>query len=981
MQPKKRNATTKACASAISAMLLCSIANARTIDRTPRAFDIGPRAAGAALSEFARQSQQEILFAPEVVALKISAGVRGTYDPLEALTRILTNTGLSFSTTSLGAILVEPAEGASQARTIASRTRLAQADAPQSVEHSSRAAASEPSAALEEIVVTGSNIRSAVDQKARPVSVVSSETIEKLGPQKLADVLRQEPAFTGGAKVAGVGGYLSDTRSTLNLRGLGDKYTLVLVNGRRFSAVGPANINDLPSGAIDRIEVLKDGSSSVYGSDAVAGVVNILLDKRYEGVELDSYYGNTFGTDAAEFRTSMKFGASSERARIVANLNYRQRNGTRVTDTKLGRTTNLSDIGGEEPDRFYTSPANIILPDGSRVMLDYNRFHQGGYSLDPADYVAYDAYGYNRDLALRELSQMTDRMPEQQIGLFGSGEYDILSGGMTLFGEVILSTARASESNNRYGVDFYGDHAFDFGPIAADHPYNPFGVELRDVQYALPEIGGLHRQIESDTYRVVGGVKGDIDRYAYEIGATYFRSRLRARAENLYSNRGLAAALRRPGADALNPFCFGCNTEAQIAGIRASNELVDTNQQYIFDAKLTGPLLERDNYSIAFAVGAEHRNEKYAHDVDPLTATGDIYYWQEEADFQDRRSSAAFAELAYNLEEGAGIPAVHALTVELSGRIESIEEVGDTFNPRIATSWQPFDDSFTLRASYGTSFTAPPIDLLRAEQHVTGAILLYPDLGFRPTDVRVGGNPDLDPETAESLNVGVILTPQALPELSVTVDYFRVDQSDVVLVPDAQAIIDGEFPGEVDFSAVRPLVDAVARNVAGRKVQGIDFSLKLDHTTVSAGSFHLSASGSYMMKFEVDNGAGFTSSLDKIDVFGFGGLPRMRGRSAVSWRSARQAADIGLTANYVGGFEDFGVERRVAEFVTYDLNVAYDLTGAAPGLKVNGGILNLLDEEPPFVNAWGRINGYRKYDPATANALGRFYFVGLKYAF
>jgi iron complex outermembrane receptor protein len=841
---------------------------------------------------------------------------------------------------------------------------------------------------VDTIVITGSNIRSGVgEQIARPVDVVSAEQLERLGPQKLVDALKEVPGFTGAANTAG-SGTASNGRSTLNLRGLGEKYTLVLVNGRRFNAVSSTNINSIPASAVGSIEVLKDGSSSVYGSDAVAGVVNILLDNRFEGLELNGSYGNTFGHDASEIEAGLKFGAAGDRGRVMLNMSYRDRNGTALTDMALGRVANAVDIGGVLEERYYTNPAVVILPDGERMILDYNRFGPGEYSTDPADWIPYDQYDYNQsayNLAEREL--YSDRAPETQAGVYAYGEYDLVPESLTAFSEILFSTGKERTTFVTWGLDFYGDPITDFGPVPATNPWNPFGIELRDVQYAVPEVGPYGNSYDTDTYRAVAGVKGRRNSLSYEIGATYFRSEETRQARNLYSSRGLLEAINRPGLDAFNPFCNACNTPEQMAGIRVpNNQFVRKATQSILDAKLTGPLMEGANSDLAFAVGAEYREEELDVSVDPLTLTGDVYYFQSSPDFQERSAKAAFGEIAWNLRgRDAGIPAVHKLIVELSGRAESIEGVGDTFNPRLAVAWQPWSDALTLRTSFGTSFNAPPIDLLRAEQELVNAVLFYPELGQSvPTDVLVGGNPELDPETAESLNFGLIFEPAALPGSSVSVDYFRIRQKDVVVVPDPQGIADGSIPGEVDFSGVRPRIDAVPTNVAGRNVDGLDVMARLKFDGGRAGTFGASLAGTYLTRFEVDNGtgAGFVDILGTLGQDGtpnsgtFGALPKFRGRAAASWEP-RAGFETELAVNYVGSFEDNGVDREVEEFVTLDLTAGFDLGHWARGLSGNAGLLNVLDEEPPFVS----YRYYDRYDSSTANSRGRYLFVSMKYAF
>ena len=216
---------------------------------------------------------------------------------------------------------------------------------------------------LETVVVTGSNIRTDVsDVAALPLTIVTADDIAKQGPQELSQTLRENPSFSGGTLNGGSGGFFSGGVQTLNLLGLGDKYTLVLVDGRRFNSVTPTNIANIPTGAISSIQILTDGGSSIYGSDAVAGVVNILMDRKsYKGMEMsasygDRVFGSNFGSQAWDLMTNAKFGASTDRARFSGDLQYSERGGTNLIDTWEGRYTNLSE------NQVYTSPSNVMLP-------------------------------------------------------------------------------------------------------------------------------------------------------------------------------------------------------------------------------------------------------------------------------------------------------------------------------------------------------------------------------------------------------------------------------------------------------------------------------------------------------------------------------------------------------------------------------------------------------------------------------------------
>jgi iron complex outermembrane recepter protein len=855
---------------------------------------------------------------------------------------------------------------------------------------------------LETVTVTGSNIRIDVSEVAAlPLTVVTAADIAKQGPQELSATLRENPQFSGGTLNGGQGGFFSGAVETLNLLGLGDTYTLVLVDGRRFNAVTPTNIANIPAGAIDRIEILADGGSSIYGSDAVSGVVNIILKKSYNGVEISSNYGDrvlgsNFGSHARDSTTDLKFGTSGERGRVFADIEYRDRSGTKIIDTQEGRTANLWE------DQVYTDPANIILPNGNDVILNYHIFPPGSYSRNPADYIPYDPTNYNSTIGQTQRAMLQDRQPQQDLSGVGFAEYD-LTDKVTLFSQFYYSAFRSTEQNEEWGVDFYGDSHLDFGPVPATNYWNPFGVALASVYYELPELGGVFYQGEINTSRMVGGLKGEVGPYAWEIGATYFWNDETDQYNNFYSDAGLQAAINRPGPAAFNPFCYGCNTPAQLAGIDVSQQLETVSAQTDFDAKISGPLLTRDNSGLSFAAGGESRVEKWSFYVDPLTATGDVYFNQFIPDFQERRDNAVFTEFAYHLDGGAGIPAINRLTVDVSGRYDEIESLGGTSNPHVGTtnphvvaSWQPISPAFMLRASYGTSFVAPPISLLRPQTQVVNAVLIYPQFNNQtiPTDVITGGNANLKPETARTLNVGFVIAPSQWPGSSLTVEHATVEQRDVVLVPNPQAIVDGQFPGTVTFvPGGRPIVNAIARNVGGRNVQEFNFTLNLRHPPSKAGTFGFKYSGVYITQFDVNNGSGFQSELGQFQNYLFnyssvgalGTIVRLRQNGGPNWTSPDGKITAQLTVNFVGHYHDAGIaegfptNRWVSDFLTCDFNLDADLDRFVRGLSGSLGILNIWAKQPPYVQGFGETYVY--YDPGLSNSLGRQAFIGFKYHF
>jgi len=399
------------------ALVLLTTAHARAAEPAARAFDISPQSLAAALGEFARQSHREILFTPDVVANKSSGGARGTMQPLAALHLLLNESGLAFTTTPNGAILVgappageaKPPHAATSpaAETSSSplgsrpgrqRLRFAQMDASSredaassAVPDSRNARRANPdapsSSAVDEVVVTGSHIRNTT--LASPVIVISQQQIREAGHTDLGQVARSIPQNFSGGQNPGIGLGATDSRNTnmnitgasaLNLRGLGPDATLTLLNGHRLSYgsfTQSVDISTIPIDAIDRMEVVADGASALYGSDAVGGVANIILQRDYSGVSASARVGSATSGGNYQRQYSIVGGGKWEGGGAIATFNTER--DTSIRSSQRARTAYL--------------PEPYMLMAGQKV---YSFLASGHQSLSERVEVSLDALYSNR---------------------------------------------------------------------------------------------------------------------------------------------------------------------------------------------------------------------------------------------------------------------------------------------------------------------------------------------------------------------------------------------------------------------------------------------------------------------------------------------------------------------------------------------------------------------------------------------------------
>lgn len=852
--------------------------------------------------------------------------------------------------------------------------------------------ASEGATNLDKVVVTGSNIRTttAAEEGPAPVAIISSEDIALLGFKDVKDILQFDVAFTGWSDTEGY-----DVRSTVNMRGLGDQYTLVLLNGRRFSAEQAADMSLIPIGAVDRVEILKDGASALYGSDAVGGVVNIITRKNYDGVEIEAFHGNTTDTDTSNNQLRLTFGGGTERLRLLGSLGYNKRNGLYSQDRDISSTQDMRRFGGYDVRSSATNPAVVNVPGLGEVRLDTSRFGVGQYSNNPDDYVAYDPETDNWSRPYRSLV-----MPLERINFFGQAEWVPFGDDFTLFADVLYSNAK-SKSQGGSSVISFSDPAI--GAVPGSNPYNPFAVDITDMSYRAfePNVGLLSSRVTFDTTatRLMGGFRGWLGEWSYEAAVTYFREDNRETNYTAFSKSGLASALARSGADAFNPFCYGCNTAAQMAGIVVP---ADYDRQYTmksFDARASGPVMDNWAGTINAAFGTEYRDESYRVTPDALYMAGDIVgYDADSLSFQkgERQVKALFAEVSVPLlganDYTRGAP---ALELNLAARAERYSDFGSTNNPKASLRWQlPLALPVILRASWGTSFKAPSLSYLRA-----GGDELYTTTLRDPamnTEVEAlvvtGTNPFLQPEEARYTNFGVVVSPldNEVDRLTFGVDYYRVRQSSIILSPNPVDVLTGVVPGQIDRTpgAAQDLygfdadiiVYARPVNGASRDTDGIDFNINWERKTEQWGNFTTALSASRLIRRDGDNGDGRPA----LSLAGFATYLHWRANLMVDWN--KDAWRAGWVYRYIGGYDDgdgpLFLGARRGSYSLNNVSLAYDTSKSGNSwLRESAwtrkttfklGVDNVFDKGPEFL-LW-----QNDYVTNLSDLLGRSYYISLK---
>ncbi len=972
---------------------------------TPIEFHIPSLPVPAALSEFARQARVQLFFiSDEFEAVRANA-VFGTYSTQQALDLLLAQTGL--------AARHSPEFG----------VKLRVVTSPEPAAVAGPGARAPPSGdsdgtpgVVEDILVTGSRIHGAGSRA--PVVTITRHEIDRAGYTTLEALVQSVPqnfgsgatqdSFTslrGASNAIGANvGQLAGGAS-VNLRGLGAGATLVLLNGRRINASGLSarffDISAIPLPAIERVELLTDGASAIYGADAIAGVVNFILRDDYEGAETELRYGRDGKGDTSELLFGQVFGETWDGGRLFAAYEYYRHDELANADRRFAASSDLSSLGGTDWRVTGGNPANI-----SAGGLTYAiPAAQDGTSLTVADFPV-DSNGVpTASLNRHDIRAGEDFLPEQERhGLFLAFAKDV-SATSELFAEARFSTRRNTARSDRKLLDI---EVPDTNPFFVD----PTGTGLSSVtveNYSLrDDLGPIVNRGESDTYGAAVGLRFDIGRRGRgELVTTYSREESTSTLTNLVSRMAVAVAANgKTAATALNPFAEGSNTNpAVLQSLRTDGNMDSAeNELWTFGFNLNLDTFGLPGGTVRLASGAELRGESLlAYSV--VGAELDAVLMERGTD-GSRDIISAYAELSVPLVGADNHrPGIRQLDLTLAARIEDYSDFGSNTNPQFGISWSPTRSLF-LRGSYGTSFKAPGLSELDVGNLATNTIVYFPQSFVNggivpfPTILLTGGNENLEAEEATSWSVGFHWTPAHVGGLSLDVSYFSIDFENRIETPftDLQSAFDPRFASLLDTDPTPqqiadlvndprwqerfgvPAADLLSgaapvggisngrvNNTATSVVRGVDLSL-LHELQTAFGPIELGLSGSYVFDFEqaLIDADSLTEEIDTL------GRPvEFRARCSVTWR--RGGWELSGFVNYTDRYTDNVSEppRPIDSWATVDLSVSFDsdfTNGVLGAARIRFAVENLFDEDPPFADTIGGLG----YDSTNADGRGRF---------
>lgn len=885
------------------------------------------------------------------------------------------------------------------------------AQAQQSSDPAAAADAERDPVRLDRFVVTGSNIPTASDEPALPISVVNRTNIETMGVQTTSDLLQMLPQVVGsgnyrGEQVSNPGG----GEATVALRGLPASSTLVLVNGRRVALTSAislsnsaVNINTIPLAAVERVEVLREGAAPIYGSDAIAGVVNIILRDHYRGALLTTEYGNTTEKDAGTIITSLLIGASNDKTDIVVSGSYFDSNAIYSRDRDIVKTSDYRALGGSDW-RSSAAPRGRVFVnetvDPAGAGLVYNGA-AGGTGATVGDYKSFgsaDRYDF------REIT--AEVLPQTRYGFTASVRHKITDT-LRLIGEA--GYTKISSFTEAAPTPFFSDGE-PFEDLAGNiiqmtvpvnNRFNPFGAGSSDGLYAADaiykrflELGPRSTTTDVNNVRLLAGLEGQVSTWNWSVTALFSRDATDNYNANLVNKRELYSQLQNtdPAVPSINLFgdwTYNLRPEQATALERIRLNAVNQSSYQLtqVDAKVNGTIFELPAGPVGFAAGAEHRKEQLDFNPDSaITSFNTIGSTNQIATHGDRDVSSFYGEFSIPLL--ANLAFVHSLEASAAVRHERYSDFGNTTKPGASLRWRPFDDSFALRFSYSEGFRAANLQELYLGGQESFEDLSNPNA---PDQIQVrnlqSGNPDLEPEESRSWNFGFIYSPKQIEGFTLRADYYTVFKENNIGLLEAQFVFDRYLAGDPVFAdavLINPVNNYATllltpfSNLGKEISRGYDYGVSYVLPTDTLGKFTFALDGTYLdtYLFTPDKAAEYLEGAgDYSNAIG-NSLPRNRGRFSTTWNYR----DFEITGawNYIAGLQEFmsstETNRDIEPYNTFDIQLTYPLPG---DIKLAVGVLNVADEAVPFISG-AASDGY---DNGTYDILGRNYYVRLSKQF
>lgn len=885
----------------------------------------------------------------------------------------------------------------------------------------------EQAAVLQEIVVTGSLLKRTGYEERAPIVSVDAEAIQSAGYATVQDLARDLTVNTGSELVVETGDLLGVAQ--FNIRGLGLGSTLTLINGRRAGVAPVADssgseffdINQLPLSVIERVEFLTDGASATYGSQAVAGVANIITRKGYEGFRVDANF-----QDASNRTGSLSFASGIRGERGTFNLygTYYQQTRNDRTDfdwmvERIGPQL-ISSVG--QPGS-YARIASINAAGNpvrsSTTVADPNCEAAGGILRGTR-------------CSMEFLDQVSIIPEERRTALFTEMDYK-LSERLDLYSEVHFAANRVRRTQ---GPGLFQNGQVSDGSILipASHPFNFFVADPTAparIRYVDPaawnnavdtavdvacvcrpfgedyngEGNAGDREVDLTYWRALGGLKLAVTEnwnldawYQYSSGNRDYRTVFNFIADRINAMTADGSWNPFGSAQATPDLISPKNGTSRAANSQETLDLLSTyevtrhtSRQWTADAVLGGPVMSVPAGTIDAAIGAQYRTESFTFTPDPLRAAG-------EAESRDPVPGAGGEQSVTSVFGETIVPLASNLELQAAVRHEKYADIGgETTDPKVALRYEP-TNWLALRGSWGTSFQAPstrqvsvssgrqlfddPFSLNTTSGQLTcgAGVPRVPISG----ELRVQGRDDLRPQTADNYNIGIILKP--LRGTQFRADFWTFSYQDLITQDEGpQAILDNDCADdgiandsrvERDGGGNVRVINSFFINTGSVKTDGVDIGLDQRLPQFGIGDISFSLQASYIHRFDIK----MTDDAPTQDIVGsrnfrnpFRSLPQWRANASLRWGSGPHS--VVATVHYIDSYLNDQNNLEIDSYVTEDLQYALSLDDLLGGehTTIRLGVNNLTDEAPPTLGLGVRPG----YDETVHDVRGRIFYLSL----
>ena len=1011
-------------------------------------FDIPPQELPSALLKFSEQSGVQVTSPGELVEGKKSQGVVGNFSAAKALALLLQDTALDFDVVDARTVVItaaaaprisrrelqrvsETGNGAAAGSDVAP-VHLAQATAADvqtgQISDSNNHDVNNP--AMEEVIVTGSSIKQINGETALPVQVMKREEIERTGATTVQELFQQISAASssGNTVVAQATGNQTGAISTISLRGLGSARTLILIDGKRSAVYGggsggPAgssvDISAIPIAAIERVEILKDGASAIYGSDAIAGVVNFILRKNFQGVDISATGGTPTGHGGGQNELLSAYLGKGDlvedRFNAAVGFNFAHYSNLLGSDRPFA--TRYNPGYGNDVTSGFAFPANVAIPvTGTRnpltpncapTLFDANfpsqcRFDNSPYdSLQPE--VTQYGLSFNGALAVTGSDQIYSEDNLSRVKTWTTVQPVPLSYQNALLpGDpytAYLANLLASQYPGYKGVTA-GEGAFLLPPSSPYYPTafaNQYKINGQPLNLIYRDFANGSRLTEdtADSIRFVLGFKGDRGGWDYDTWLLY--SQVQVKEDLLHGYPLYSQIMPLLDSGVINPF-GATNDPAALAQAQQDTFVGQDFESRTSVASLSGrmsrDLLALPGGPLSAAAGGEVRRETFQYSPAQAVQTGDI---AGQGGNQLPESAARNVESAF-VEANAYL--LKSLQADAAVRFDNYQGIGNTINPKGSLRWQP-QEWLLLRGSAGTGFRAPSLSDLYASQATSVTANGTRDpigcpqfnsqnqaCSFQFTTI-TGGNPHLTPEKSQSYTLGLVLQP--VRDFSLDLDSFWIflrneivdgGLSYATILQNAQTA--AQYAYLINRNAAGQIVsiNQTNANLFKTDVSGLDVDLKYHFRVGNAGLFSVFGNGTYFYRYLVQNANGvWVSQVDQGLTSVDGVVSRFRYNLTAAY--AQGPWDLSLTQNFQKRYHDAlssvtQVPRYVSAYDTLDGQLSF---AVIKDCKVTLGVRNIFNTAPPYANYGASANNFiGGYDVSYGDPLQRFVYLRARYS-